>query len=130
MDDANVPSLLSLPYLGCLDADDPIYRNTRKMVLSDANPWYYRGTAARGIGSPHTPRDYIWPISLCIQGLTSNDRAEIGELMDMLENMDAGTCLMHEGVHKDDPTRYTRPWFAWANSLFSEFVETAVRRME
>lgn len=130
IDDANVPSLLSLPYLGCVDADDPIYQNTRKMILSDANPYYYQGTAARGIGSPHTPRDYIWPISLCMQGLTSNDRAEILSLTDMLETMDAGTYLMHEGVHKDDPTQYTRPWFAWANSLFSEFVEKAVQWMK
>lgn len=130
MDDANVPSLLSLPYLGCVDADDPIYQNTRKMILSDANPYYYQGAAARGIGSPHTPRDYIWPISLCMQGLTSNDRSEIMSLADMLESMDAGTCLMHEGVHKDDPAQYTRPWFAWANSLLSEFVKRAVQWME
>ena len=130
MDDANVPSLLSLPYLGCVDAEDPIYQNTRKMILSDANPYYYAGTAARGIGSPHTPKDYIWPISLCMQGLTSNDQTEILSLTDMLENMDAGTCLMHEGVHKNDPAQYTRPWFAWANSLFSEFVEKAVQWME
>ncbi len=123
MDDANVPSLLSLPYLGCLSADDPVYRNTRRMLLSPENPYYYAGTCARGIGSPHTPEDYIWPISLCIQGLTSDDPDEIRMLADMLETMDDNTFLMHEGVHKDDPHLYTRPWFAWANSLFSEFVE-------
>ena len=126
MDDANVPSLLSLPYLGCVPADDPVYRNTRRMLISPANPYYYAGTCARGIGSPHTPPDYIWPISLCIQGLTATDEEEIRALADMLENMDAGTLLMHEGVHKDDPKQFTRPWFAWANSIFSEFVEKAV----
>ena len=126
MDDANVPSLLSLPYLGCVKADDPIYQNTRRMLLSPANPYYYAGTCARGIGSPHTPVDYIWPISLCIQGLTAEDGEEIRALADMLENMDADTLLMHEGVHKDDPKQFSRPWFAWANSIFSEFVEKAV----
>lgn len=125
MDDANVPSLLSLPYLGCVDADDAVYQNTRKMLLSCANPYYFEGEQAKGIGSPHTPKDYIWPISLCIQGLTSNDKTEIVELINTLENIDADTCLMHEGVHKDDCSKYTRPWFAWANSIFSEFAEKA-----
>ena len=130
MDDANVPSLLSLPYLGCISAEDPIYQNTRRMILSNANPYYYEGKYARGIGSPHTPKDYIWPISLCVQGLTADSREEILGLLEMLEKTDAGTGLMHEGVFKDDPEQYTRPWFAWANSIFSEFVERAVRYME
>ena len=125
MDDANVPSLLSLPYLGCVDADDPIYQNTRKMLLSPDNPYYFEGTAARGIGSPHTPPRYVWPISLCIQGLTSQDPQEIRALIHTLETTDADTGLMHEGVSVDDPSRFTRPWFAWANSIFSEFVEKA-----
>ncbi|MBQ9306925.1 MAG: glycoside hydrolase family 125 protein, partial [Clostridia bacterium] len=126
MDDANVPSLLSLPYLGCVKADDETYLRTRRMILSRTNPYYYEGKSARGIGSPHTPEDYIWPISLCMQGLTSTDPEEIRSLLSTLENLDAGTLLMHEGVHKDDPSQYTRAWFAWANSLFSEFVEFAV----
>ncbi len=125
MDDANVPSLLSLPYLGCVEAQDPVYQNTRRMLLSPANPYYFSGSCARGIGSAHTPPDYIWPISLCIQGLTSADAGEIREVVRMLENMDAGTLLMHEGVHKDDPAVFTRPWFAWANSIFSELAERA-----
>ncbi|MDO4741721.1 MAG: glycoside hydrolase family 125 protein [Eubacteriales bacterium] len=127
MDDANVPSLLSLPYLGCLSAEDPVYQNTRKMLLSEANPYYYAGTAAKGIGSPHTPNGFVWPISLCIQGLTSQDAQEIVELANMLESIDAGTYLMHEGVNVNDPNDFTRPWFAWANSIFSEFMEKAVR---
>lgn len=126
MDDANVPGLLSLPYLECVDADDPVYLNTRRLVLSRENPHYYEGKCLSGIGSPHTPEDYIWPISLCIQGLTSIDADEIRRLADQLENCDAGTYLMHEGVHKDDPAVFTRDWFAWANSIFSEFVEKAV----
>ena len=127
MDDANVPSLLSLPYLGCISADDPVYRNTRRMLLSPENPYYYEGKCCRGIGSPHTPKDHVWPISLCVQGLTSDDPEEIRVLFEMLVNMDGGTFLMHEGVHKDDPMRFTRPWFAWANSIFCEFTEKALR---
>lgn len=122
MDDANVPSLLAAPYMGYCLADDAVYQATRAFVLSSANPYFYQGTAAKGVGSPHTPQDYIWPISLCMQGLTSNDRVEKLLMLETLMSTDAGTGLMHEGFHKDDPTRFTRPWFAWANSLFAEFV--------
>ena len=127
MDDANVPSLLSLPYLGCVAADDPTYLNTRRMILSRVNPYYYEGSAARGIGSPHTPPGYVWPISLCIQGLTSHDPEEIRYLIDTLASIDADTFLMHEGVDVNTPSNFTREWFAWANSIFSEFVEKAVK---
>jgi meiotically up-regulated gene 157 (Mug157) protein len=122
MDDANVPSLHALPYLGYCGADDPIYQNTRRFVLSADNPCYYCGSAASGIGSPHTPKDYIWPISLCMQGLTSTSREEQLSLLGTLLRTDAGTGLMHESFHKDDPAQFTRPWFAWANSLFAELV--------
>jgi meiotically up-regulated gene 157 (Mug157) protein len=122
MDDANVPSLLAMPLMGYCEKSDPTYLATRTFVSSKANPYYYEGKLAKGIGSPHTPKDYIWPISLCVQGLTSNSRAEQFELLEMLMRTDAGTGLMHEGFHKDDPTQFTRPWFAWANSMFAEFV--------
>jgi len=122
MDDANVPSLLSIPYLGYHTVDDTVYQNTRAFVLSEHNPYYFTGTVASGIGSPHTPTDYIWPIALCMQGLTSTDATEIKSLLHMLSTTHAHTGCMHEGFHKDDPTLFTRPWFAWANSLFAEFV--------
>jgi meiotically up-regulated gene 157 (Mug157) protein len=122
MDDANVPSLLAMPYMGYRDKDDPTYQATRAFVLSRENPYFYTGGAAKGIGSPHTPPDYIWPISLCMQGLTSNSRDGRLALLETLMATDAGTGLMHEGFHKDDPAQFTRPWFAWANSLFAEFV--------
>ena len=122
MDDANVPSLLAMPYLGYCRADNPTYLATRAFVLSTENPFYFRGKAASGIGSPHTPDQYIWPIALCMQGLTSTSRSEQMALLETLMAVDDGTGLMHEGFHKDDPTRYTRPWFAWANALFAEFV--------
>jgi meiotically up-regulated gene 157 (Mug157) protein len=122
MDDANVPSLLAAPYLGYCTVDDPVYQATRAFVLSKQNPFYFAGRAASGIGSPHTPTNYIWPISLCIQGLTSTSRDEKLALLKTLLATDAGTGLMHESFHKDDPTQFTRPWFAWANSMFAEFV--------
>jgi uncharacterized protein len=122
MDDANVPSLLAMPYLGFCAKDDTTYKATRAFVLSNENPYFYEGKSAAGIGSPHTPRDYIWPIALCMQGLTSESKDEQFALLETLMNTDAGTGLMHEGFHKDDPAKFTRPWFAWANSMFAEFV--------
>ncbi len=122
MDDANVPSLMSLPWLGVCEKDDLRYLNTRHAVLSHMNPYYYEGKAAKGIGSPHTPENYIWHISLCMQGLTSTDEKERAALMEMLKNTDAGTGFMHEGFDKDDPEKFTRSWFAWANSLFALFT--------
>jgi len=122
MDDANVPSLLSAPYLGYCRPDDPTYLATRAFALSEANPYFFRGTVAAGVGSPHTPEGYVWPIALCVQGLTARDEAEKLGLLERLLATDAGTGLMHEGFHVDDPARFTRPWFAWANSLFAEFV--------
>ncbi|WP_339271882.1 glycoside hydrolase family 125 protein [Paenibacillus sp. FSL K6-1330] len=122
MDDANVPSLLSIPYLGYTSADDPVYQNTRRFVLSHANPYFYQGTAAAGVGSPHTPDRYIWPIALAIQGLTTTDREEKLRLLRLMADTDAGTGMMHEGFLVDDPARYTRPWFSWANMMFCEMI--------
>ena len=122
MDDANVPSLLSLPYLGYCPIDDPIYCNTRQFVLSDANPYFFSGSAAQGVGSPHTPDRYIWHIALAMQGLTTHNQAERAQLLQLFETTDAGTNLMHEGFSVDNPTQFTRPWFSWANSMFCEFL--------
>jgi uncharacterized protein len=122
MDDANVPSLLSLPYLGFCSEDDLMYQNTRRFVLSPDNPYYYRGIYAQGLGSPHTPNGYIWPIGLIIQGLTTKDREEQDRLMTMLATTTAGTNYMHESFDPNDPHHFTRPWFSWANSFFCEFV--------
>lgn len=122
MDDANVPSLLSIPYLGYRPASDHLYCNTRAFVLSQDNPYYFQGRYASGVGSPHTPTGYIWPIGLIMQGLTATDRAEQDTIMQMLVDTTAGTGYMHESFLPDQPDQYTRPWFAWANSLFGEFV--------
>ena len=122
MDDANVPSLLSLPYLGYCDKDDEIYKNTRAMILSKRNPYYYEGSFAKGIGSPHTPPGYIWHIALVMQALTTDDKAEKAKVLNTIMACDGGTEVMHEGFDSNDPTIYTREWFAWANSLLAYFI--------
>jgi hypothetical protein len=122
MDDSNVPSLLSLPYLGCIDVKDPVYQNTRKFLFSDDHCWFFRGKAASGIGSPHTLNDMIWPMTLIIKAMTTNDPLEIKECLETLKNTHASTGFIHESFHKDDPTNFTRKWFAWANTLFGELI--------
>lgn len=122
MDDANVPSLLSLPYLGWCGADDPLYRATRSFVLSDDNPWFFKGRVAEGVGSPHTGANRVWPIAIVMRALTSNDDAEIATALRMLAATDADTGFIHEAFDPDDPAHFSRPWFAWANTLFGEMV--------
>lgn len=122
MDDANVPSLLSLPYLGYGSANDPVYKNTRKYVWSNDNPYFYSGKAGEGIGGPHVGVDMIWPMSIIMKALTSNDPAEITACIQTLKRTHAGTGFMHETFHKDDPANFTRSWFAWANTLFGELL--------
>jgi meiotically up-regulated gene 157 (Mug157) protein len=122
MDDANVPSLLSLPYLGCCKPDDPLYRRTRARVLSESNPYYFKGNAAAGVGGPHEGLDMVWPMAIIMQALTSSDDEEIRQCLRWLKNTHAGTGFMHEAFNKDDPSQFTRKWFAWANSLFGELI--------
>ena len=122
MDDANVPSLLSVPLLGWCERADPLYVATRAFVLSDANPSYHRGLAASGQGSPHTPPGTIWPIGLAVEGLTARSDDEKAALLATLVATDAGTGLMHESFDKDDPQAFTRAWFSWANAMFCELV--------
>jgi uncharacterized protein len=122
MDDANVPSLLAMPYLGSVKTSDPVYGATRKLVLSSSNPFFFKGKAAEGIGGPHAGMDMIWPLSIIIRGLTSGSDAEIRNCLKTLVATHGGTGFMHESFHKDDPTKFTRKWFAWANTLFGEFV--------
>ena len=119
MDDANVPSLLSLPCIGYLSPNDPIYKNTRRFVLSRDNPYYFEGRCAKGVGSPHTPDRHIWHIGIIMQLLTSTDLFEIKECFETLINTDADCGVMHESFHADDPKVFTREWFAWANTLFT-----------
>lgn len=122
MDDANVPSLLALPYLGCVDANNTIYQNTRKFVWSLDNPYFFKGKAGEGIGGPHIGYDMVWPMSIIMKAMTSNDNAEIKSCIKMLRDTDAGTGFMHESFHKDNPENFTRKWFAWVNTLFGELI--------
>jgi hypothetical protein len=122
MDDANVPSLLALPYTGSCNSSDPLYRRTRQFALSSANPYFFRGTAAEGIGGPHIGLNAIWPMGITLRALTSTDDNEIRQCLRWLRDTTADTGFMHESFNKDNPAHYTRPWFAWANTLFGELI--------
>jgi meiotically up-regulated gene 157 (Mug157) protein len=122
IDDANVPSLLSLPYLGFVNNDDPSYAATRARLLSHQNPYFFAGSEGSGIGSPHTPYEFIWPMAVSLQALTSSDDAEIEACLVTLKNSARETGLMHESFNKNNASDFTRPWFAWANSLFGELI--------
>jgi meiotically up-regulated gene 157 (Mug157) protein len=122
MDDANVPSLLAMPYLGSVATSDPVYRNTRNYVWSAENPFFFKGSQAEGIGGPHIGLDMIWPMSIIMKALTSNDDKEIKWSIDTLRKTHGGTGFMHESFHKNDPKKFTREWFAWANTLFGELL--------
>ena len=122
MDDANLPSLLGLPYLGSVPPNDPVYQNTRKLVWSLDNPYFFKGKAAEGIGGPHIGYDMIWPMSLIMRAMTSSDDKEIIYCLKTLRDTDAETGFMHESFHKEDPTKFTRKWFAWVNTLFGELI--------
>lgn len=122
MDDANLPSLLSLPYIGFCDKDDALYQKTRSIILSDQNPFYFKGQYAAGIGSPHTYPGWIWPMALCMQGLTSSDETEREALLRTLLRTDGETSWMHESFDTNAPEHFSRPWFSWANAVFCEFI--------
>ncbi|KAJ1950283.1 hypothetical protein EC988_004447 [Linderina pennispora] len=128
MDDANVPSLLSLPYLGFVDKNDPVYLNTRKLILSPDNPWYFAGSRVSGIGSPHTGFMRVWPMAIAMRALTTDDNNEVKWCLQQLLETTGGLGLMHESVDVEDPARYSRPWFAWCNGVASELIIDAVRR--
>ncbi len=122
MDDANVPSLLALPYLGAVDVKDEIYQRTRNYVLSDNNPFFFKGSAGEGIGGPHVGRGYIWPMAIIMRANTSQNDAEIKECIETLRKTHAGTGFMHESFYMDDASKFTRKWFAWVNTLFGELM--------
>lgn len=122
MDDSNVPSLLALPYFSDVKSDDPVYRNTRRFVLSNSNPYFFQGKYGEGSGSPHTLDDMIWPMSIILRAITSDDENEIKACIKTLKNTHADTGFMHESFNKDNPEKFTRKWFAWANTLFGEMI--------
>jgi len=121
-DDANVPSLLALAYMGDVSLNDPIYQNTRRFVWSEDNPYFFKGKAGEGIGGPHIGYDMIWPMSIMMKAFTSTNDKEIKHCIEMLMKTDAGTGFMHESFHKNDAKHFTRAWFAWQNTLFGELI--------
>jgi len=127
-DDPNIPSLLALPYLGCCADNDALYLRTRAFIHSKENPWFFRGKVAEGLGSPHTGPRRIWPLSVIMRAMTSRDDGEIRRCLAMLKASHAGTGFMHESFDVDDPTKYSRPWFGWANSLFGELILMLVEK--
>ena len=128
MDDANVPSLSGLPLLGAADRNDPLYRRTQALAWSERNPYFFKGTAAEGIGGPHIGMDMIWPMSIITHALMSDSDDEIRQCLKWLKATHGGTGFMHESFHKDDPKNFTRSWFAWANGLFGDLILDVERR--
>ncbi|KAG9197966.1 hypothetical protein G6514_000685 [Epicoccum nigrum] len=128
MDDANLPSLLALPLLGFVSADDEVYKNTRRMILErQGNPYYLKGAGFAGIGGPHIGLQHAWPMSVLVQAMTSEDDAEIGGLLESVKNV-SRNGLIHESIHVDYERTYTRPWFAWANSVFAQTILDLAKR--
>jgi meiotically up-regulated gene 157 (Mug157) protein len=105
-----------------------LYLATRKAVWSLANPYFFAGHAASGIGGPHIGRDMVWPMSLMMYALTASSDDDIRMALTTLKATHAGTGFMHEAFHKDDPANFTRPWFAWANTLFGELILDVYKR--
>lgn len=130
MDDANVPSLLAMSYLG-YEGDREVSENTRRFLLSEANPFYFKGCKAAGIGSPHTPSNYIWHIAMAVQGLTSTSKEEKLEILENMAATTGGKGVMHEGFCCEDDTKFTRAWFSWANAMYAElFLDYMGYRLE
>jgi uncharacterized protein len=123
MDDANIPSLLAIPYFGYLSGNDSAYQRTRNFILGERNPYYYSGTYAKGVGSPHTPNNYVWPLALVMQALTSSDEAEINRVLGYIAASDIGDHRLHESFDVNDPRQFTRADFAWPNALYAQLVQ-------
>ena len=127
MDDANVPSLLAAPYLGYCSFKDAIYQNTRKMIWSGNNPYFFKGKAGEGVGGPHVGLNYIWPMSIIMKAFTTDDSEEIRACLKQLRDTDGGTGFMHESFHSEDAADFTRSWFAWTNTLFGELILNTIK---
>jgi uncharacterized protein len=122
MDDANVPDLLSLPYLGWCSAYDATYIDTRNFVLSRNDPYFYSGSYAQGLGSPHTPPGNVWPIGIITRALTSTSTLEVATAVTTLAQTDSEAGLIHESFYDNGYWRYTRSDFGWANALYAELL--------
>lgn len=128
MDDANVPSLSALAYLGAVPASDPLFQRTAAAAWSERNPYFFKGKVAQGIGGPHAGLRMIWPMSIIMHALNSDDDATIRQCLRHLKASHGGTGFIHEAFDQDDAATYTRHWFAWANGLFGELMLDLARR--
>jgi meiotically up-regulated gene 157 (Mug157) protein len=126
MDDANVPDLVAAPLWEYVSPDDPIYQNTRRFALSNDDPFYYRGRYASGLGSPHTPTGWVWPLGMTGQALTSQSSAEVADLIRSIAATGSSDGLIHESFDPDDPSRFTRSEFGWANAAYAELLFRSV----
>jgi len=135
MDAANIPSLLSIPWLGYASSNDPVYQNTRAFILSSGNPYYYEGTYAKGIGDPHdgiggtNPHPSVpvpWHMAIAMQGLTSTSQTEIETMIANMTNTTAGTYVMHEAFNANNPGEYSRDWFTWPCALYAHLYITKI----
>lgn len=122
MDDANIPSLLSAPFLGYLDKEDATYLRTRAFLLSKSNPWYCSGTVISAIGSPHIRPCAVWPMSKIMQAMTTDNYWEIFGALKEIVGSTSGLGLIHESVDSNDASKWTRQWFTWANGLFGQLI--------
>jgi meiotically up-regulated gene 157 (Mug157) protein len=122
MDDANIPNLTTMPYFDWSSAFDPRYLATRAFTLSMDNPWYFSGRYAEGLGSPHTPYGFVWPLGIIGRALTSTDLGEVMTAITTLAETDSETGLIHESFYPGGYWRFTRPEFGWANALYAELL--------
>ena len=129
IDDANIPNLTTLPYIGWCSAYDPTYLATRSRILSVANPYYYSGKFAMGLGSPHTPPDWIWPLGIIGRALTATSSAEVDESLSELAETDSEGGLIHESFYDNGYWKFTRADFGWANALYAELIFRSVAGM-
>ena len=126
IDDANIPSLLSLPLLAGASLDVDLYRNSREFILSHDNPYFFSGIRASGVGSQHTPKNHVWPIAMSVEALTSPSNEKKLKTLDILETTDAGTGNMHEAFNVDRPEEFSRAWFSWADMTYVQLVLDSV----
>ena len=122
IDEANVPNLVSLPYLGWCSASDPAYLNARRYALTKRNPWYFSGSYASGLGSPHTPFGFVWPLGIIARALTATSSKETSTGITMLAETDSENGLIHESFDPNAYWVYTRAYFGWANALYAELL--------